>query len=112
MQLSSIFTTPVVTNPFSSESVASLKQSENKKTKSEKVNKTQFSNVISDAIQKVNNTHIIADNQVESLIRGDEGVSMHGVMLAMQEAQLSTQLLVEVRNKLYDCYKELNNVTL
>ena len=112
MQLSSIFTTPVVTSPFSSESVASLKQSENKKTKSEKVNKTQFSNVISDAIQKVNNTHIVADNQVESLIRGDEGVSMHGVMLAMQESSLSLQALIEVRNKAVEAYQEISKLQL
>lgn len=112
MQLSSIFTTPVITNPFSSESVASVKQAENRKSKTEKVSKSQFSNVISDAIQKVNNMHVEADSQIEGLIKGENGISMHGVMLSMQEAQLSTQLLVEVRNKVYDCYKELNNVNL
>ena len=37
---------------------------------------------------------------------------MHDVMLSMQEAQVSMQLMLEMRNKLYDAYKELSSVQL
>jgi flagellar hook-basal body complex protein FliE len=37
---------------------------------------------------------------------------MHDVMLSAQEAQLSMQLMIEVRNKIYEAYQELNRVQL
>lgn len=101
-------TSPVVTSPFSLETVGSKKIEENK----DKTEKTQFKDILYKTVEGVNETHIVANEQIEGLIRGDEGISMHNVMLAMQESQLSTQLLIEVRNKLFDCYKELTSVTL
>ncbi len=37
---------------------------------------------------------------------------MHEVMLAGQEAQISMQLLIEVRNKIYDAYQEMYKVQI
>lgn len=71
----------------------------------------KFDDVISQAINKVNSTQLESNNMIESLIKGED-VSMHNVMLSMQEAQMSTQLMLEVRNKLFDAYKELNSVQL
>ena len=109
MQISPFLSTPIVSNPFSLESVVTKKMEEEKK---DKVEKSQFEGVLAKTISDVNNTHIVANEKIEGLIRGDEGIQMHDVMLAMQESQMSTQLLLEVRNKLYECYKELNSVTL
>ena len=86
---------------------------------SQNINNTQLTNdstvkfddVISQAINKVNSTQLESNNMIESLIKGED-VSMHDVMLSMQEAQISTQLMLEVRNKLFDAYKELNAVQL
>lgn len=72
---------------------------------------TSFSNVISDAINKVNDAQITADKKVEGFINGED-VSMHDVMLSMQESQLSMQLLIEVRNKVVEAYQEINRVQL
>ena len=108
MDLSFSIKSPVVTSPFSLETVGAKKIEENK----DKSEKTQFKDIMRKAVTDVNQTHIVANEQIEGLIRGDEGISMHNVMLAMQESQMSTQLLIEVRNKLFDCYKELSSVTL
>ena len=86
---------------------------------SQNINNTQLTNdstvkfddVISQAINKVNSTQLESNNMIESLIKGED-VSMHDVMLSMQESQISTQLMLEVRNKLFDAYKELNAVQL
>lgn len=86
---------------------------------SQNINNTQLTNdstvkfddVISQAINKVNSTQIESNNMIESLIKGED-VSVHDVMLSMQESQISTQLMLEVRNKLFDAYKELNGVQL
>ena len=51
----------------------------------EKTNGTSFSNVLSDAISKVNDSEVNANNKIESLIKGED-VEMHEVMLAMQES--------------------------
>lgn len=74
-------------------------------------NKINFSEVIGDAINKVNESQVNANTAIESLIKGDD-VSMHDVMLSMQEAQVSMQLMLEVRNKLYEAYQEVNRVQL
>ena len=71
-----------------------------------------FSDVIADAINKVNDKQIEADNKVEGLIKGDENITMHEVMLSMQESQLSMQLLIEVRNKIVEAYQEINKTQL
>jgi flagellar hook-basal body complex protein FliE len=73
--------------------------------------KVEFSDVIKDAINKVNEKQVNANENIESLIKG-ENVSMHNVMLSMQESQISMQLMLEVRNKLFDAYQEVNRVQL
>lgn len=70
-----------------------------------------FSKVIGDMINKVDDSQVSADNKIQGLIKG-ENVSMHEVMLSMQESQLSMQLLIEMRNKLVEAYQEINRVQL
>ena len=80
-------------------------------TTEEKTNGTSFSNVLSDAISKVNDSEVNANNKIESLIKGED-VEMHEVMLAMQESVLSLQALIEVRNKTVEAYQELSKLQL
>ena len=80
-------------------------------TTEEKTNGTSFSNVLSDAISKVNDSEVNANNKIESLIKGED-VEMHEVMLAMQESVLSLQALLEVRNKTVEAYQEISKLQL
>ena len=80
-------------------------------TTEEKTNGTSFSNVLSDAISKVNDSEVNPNNKIESLIKG-EHVEMHEVMLAMQESVLSLQALIEVRNKTVEAYQEISKLQL
>ena len=80
-------------------------------TTEEKTNGTSFSNVLSDAISKVNDSEVNANNKIESLIKGED-VEMHEVMLAMQESVLSLQALIEVRNKTVEAYQEICKLQL
>lgn len=72
---------------------------------------TSFSNVLSDAINKVNDSEVNANNKIEALIKGED-VKMHEVMLAMQESVLSLQALIEVRNKAVEAYQEISKLQL
>lgn len=80
-------------------------------TTEEKTNGTSFSNVLSDAISKVNDSEVNANNKIESLIKGED-VEMHEVMLAIQESVLSLQALIEVRNKTVEAYQEISKLQL
>ena len=80
-------------------------------TTEQKTNGTSFSNVLSDAISKVNDSEVNANNKIESLIKGED-VEMHEVMLAMQESVLSLQALIEVRDKTVEAYQEISKLQL
>ena len=73
--------------------------------------KVNFTDVLNNAVNKVNDSQVKASNDIEALIKGDD-ITMHEVMLSTQEAQISMQLMLEMRNKLYDAYKELSSVQL
>ena len=77
----------------------------------EERNSAGFSTILSDAISKVNDAEINANNKIEALIKGED-VEMHEVMLAMQESALSLQALIEVRNKVVEAYQEINKLQL
>ena len=46
---------------------------------------------------------------IQSFLRGDP-VELHQVMAASEEASISLELLVELRNKLTDAYRSVMNV--
>ena len=73
--------------------------------------KVNFTDVLNNAVNKVNDSQVKANKDIEALIKGDD-IRMHEVMLSTQEAQISMQLMLEMRNKLYDAYKELSSVQL
>ena len=73
--------------------------------------KVNFTDVLNNAVNKVNDSQVKANNDIEALIKGDY-ITMNEVMLSTQEAQISMQLMLEMRNKLYDAYKELSSVQL
>jgi flagellar hook-basal body complex protein FliE len=65
-----------------------------------------FSNVLGGFIQDVSDKQAAAGNAVAGLLSGNN-VSLHQTMISMEEASVSFQLMVEVRNRLLDSYQEL-----
>lgn len=65
-----------------------------------------FSEVLNSALKKLNETQIKADNLSLEFLTG-EVQDIHQVTIAMQEAKLSMQLAVEVRNKVIEAYQEI-----
>lgn len=97
---SDIFANSITNNTISSSSINNNEKSGLK-----------FSDVIDKAVNEVNNSQVSANNKIESFIKGED-VTMHEVMLAVQESQISMQLMLEIRNKIVEAYKEVNNVQL
>lgn len=98
MEVTKIGQSPSVINNVQDKKEISLKRSD-------------FGEFLENKMNEVNEKHIDANNKVESMIKGED-VSMHEVMLSAQEAQMSMQLLIEVRNKIYDAYQEMNKVQI
>ncbi len=65
-----------------------------------------FANVLGGLVQDVNAKQNAAGAAVNGLLSG-QNVSLHQAMIAMEEASVSFQLMVEVRNKLLESYQEL-----
>ena len=65
-----------------------------------------FSSVLGKLISDVNQKQSAASAAVDGLQSG-QGVPLHQAVIAMEEANVSFQLMVEVRNKLLDSYQEM-----
>jgi flagellar hook-basal body complex protein FliE len=61
-----------------------------------------FGQLISDANAKQN-----AAVEAVTGLQGGQNVSLHQAVIAMEEANVSFQLMVEVRNKLLESYQEM-----
>ncbi len=65
-----------------------------------------FANTISSALQSVSDAEFAADAIAESIATGGEA-SVQELMTSMTKAQLSVDLLVQVRNKAVEAYQEI-----
>ena len=68
-------------------------------------NSRGFGDVIKQAIKRVNDTQIRADQSVEQLLKGETGI--HETMIAGQKADISLRVLLQIRNKVMDAYREV-----
>ena len=68
-----------------------------------------FASVLSDKLNDVNNKQVNADNLTTQYIQGGD-VGIDQVMLGTEEAKMSLQMAVQVRNKILDAYQELNKM--
>lgn len=70
-----------------------------------------FKDMISNELEKLNNAQIKADELTQGFISG-QVEDLHTVLIAAEEARLSLELAVQVRNKCVEAYKEINNMQL
>ncbi|MCK9210210.1 MAG: flagellar hook-basal body complex protein FliE [Ignavibacteriaceae bacterium] len=81
-----------------------------KPAEAEKNSGVQFENVFSDFIGEVNKTQLDA-NKITGDFLGGKNVELHEVMIAGEKAKTSFELLMEIRNKAIDMYKELSRMS-
>lgn len=75
-----------------------------KNSPSQKVTGSTFDDVISEAISRVSQLKNDADKAVEELVKGGDITS---AILAIEKADISLQLMVEIRNRLISTYEEI-----
>lgn len=65
-----------------------------------------FSDTLKSAIGSVDQLNQTSDSQVTELLHGDRQ-DIHNVMIAVEKADVSFQLMMQVRNKILNAYQEV-----
>ena len=68
-----------------------------------------FSSILSNAVQSVNQLHDAAATQVGNLLQGG-GADLNDVMVAVEKADVSFQLMMQVRNKIVSAYQDIEKM--
>ncbi len=68
-----------------------------------------FGDALKQALNDVSDLQGESKEMIGAFLRG-EPVELHQVMAASEEASLSLEILVEIRNKLTDAYRSVMNV--
>ena len=67
---------------------------------------SSFSSMLGQLVTEVNNQQTASAQAVGALQSG-KSIPLHQAVIAMEEANVSFQLMVEVRNRLLDSYQEI-----
>ena len=67
---------------------------------------TGFGEILKDAISTVNELQKQSDQEIQKLMTG-ESQDLHNTVIAMQKADLSFQMMMQVRNKIVQAYQEI-----
>jgi len=72
---------------------------------------SSFAEILDNSLKKLNDTKVNADNLTLKFLTG-EIQDFHQVAIAMEEASLTMQLAVEVRNKVIEAYQEVSRMQI
>lgn len=73
---------------------------------------TDFSSLLKDSIDKVNDTQQQANKLASAFETGATDSSLSEVVISLQKASVSFQAMVQVRNKLVEAYKDVMNMPI
>jgi flagellar hook-basal body complex protein FliE len=71
--------------------------------------KTDFSSLVSGALENVNKTQIQADSMKSAYDRGEK-IELTDVVLGMQKSSLAFEATLQVRNKVLKAYEDILNM--
>ncbi len=70
-----------------------------------------FTEALKTSLQKVDQAQRQADQVVADMVTGTQG-SIHNTMIAMEKAELSFNLMMQIRNKIVAAYEEVFRMPL
>ncbi|GBD91549.1 flagellar hook-basal body protein FliE [bacterium BMS3Abin04] len=74
-----------------------------------KVGNPSFGQMFSGLVKDINGDQLTSKQMINDFVEGKD-VELHEVMIAGEKAKTSLQLLMEIRNKAIDMYKELTRM--
>ena len=72
---------------------------------------TGFMDTLQHAISKANDIQLQASQATDALMTG-QSQNVHGTMVALQEADISFQLMMQIRNKLVSAYEDIQRMQM
>ena len=82
-----------------------------KKTSEAQGGEASFGEVLKESISEVNRLQEEADGAVQSLA-SVQTTNLHETMIALEKADISFRLMMQVRNKILDAYQEIMRTQL
>lgn len=73
---------------------------------SQEKDEKSFGNLLKNLVDDVKSTQEISDHATQELVAG-KSKDIHGAMIAMEKADVSLRLLMQVRNKVIEAYREV-----
>ena len=67
---------------------------------------TTFSDMLRNSVDKVNEAQVQADTAIKEMVAG-RNKNIHETMLTIEKADASLKLMMQVRNKILDAYREI-----
>ncbi|MBI4474542.1 MAG: flagellar hook-basal body complex protein FliE [Acidobacteria bacterium] len=64
-----------------------------------------FGNLLKDAIQQVNDVEKSSQGELQKFLNNES--DLHSVMLSLEKADMSFQVMMQVRNKIVQAYQEI-----
>lgn len=92
-------------------SIPSMGQAEGPRAGSSQTLIDDMSNTFSKMFDEVNTLQLNADRKIEEFATSDKK-DVHGTMIAMQKAELSLRLFMQVRSKLTTAYQEMMRIQM
>ncbi len=76
-----------------------------------KTGEVGFRDQLKDLFYAVNEKQAMATEKVSAVITGESN-DLHNAMIALEEASVSFQLMLEIRNKMLEAYQEINRMNI
>ena len=70
-----------------------------------------FGKALAEAVRRVNEMQVKADEEAEKVATG-QSEDIHGALVAMQQAQLSLELTVQVVQRAIEAYREISRMQI
>jgi flagellar hook-basal body complex protein FliE len=72
--------------------------------------KSDFAQVLRDGMRQIDRLQGDAEDKTAQLLQGD-GQDLHSALIAVQKAELSFQLMMQVRNKIVQAYQDVSKMS-
>jgi flagellar hook-basal body complex protein FliE len=72
---------------------------------------TPFSDYVQQSLEDVNRRMLDADQAIDDLVTG-KNQDIHNTMISMQKADVSFELVMQIRNKIISAYDEIRKMSI
>ncbi len=76
------------------------------KAQEQQIPEVSFKEMMKSYLNEANDMQVEADDSIRSIIAGED-IDPHQVMLAVEKANMSFNLVMQIRNKMLEAYKEV-----